>query len=191
MIVDFWRAVLIPTCQAVITGLFGTLLALLFCAMGKVDLRWGLLAGLVITLGSWQVYRSRWMQMIEQILGVDSSIIPEAEPEAPRPVNVRVELVQDDGHRGDYIDLPASPEQLQVLGSGLVQGQPFSVAAWTGRNRPFTRNEFETLRVELFTRGLVRWSSPHAKAQGVELTPAGRAIFRRLATPPPDELDQD
>lgn len=179
-------AVLVPLAQAVITGLFIGLAigaaAALF-ALEKPGV-WGLAAGCIVMALAWLAYRSRWSMVVEKALGVDINLdgfIGDPPPEETR--TVRIELVQDGGSRGDWIDLPTSPERLALLGDGLLNsGRTFNLSSWTGRGQPFTRREFEALRAALLERGLLVWRTPGSPAQGVELSPAGRAIMRRFAS---------
>jgi hypothetical protein len=194
MIDDFWRALIIPTCQALITGLLVIPLTLLVCAMSQVDLRWGLLSGLVITFVTWLIYRSRWMRIIEGLLFPQSgddlvvSMPANHQPEPP----IRIELLRNnpDGYlEGQYIDLPADRDQLIALASGIEDGLPLTVHAWTGDGAPFSRAEFEQLRAELIRRGLAHWNNPRTPQRGFALTIAGVKVLKRIAsvTPPLDD----
>lgn len=98
------------------------------------------------------------------------------------PDALRVEL--SDRENGTHqsiklVDLPGEPEQLQSLAAGLLAGVSLSQAAWTPQ--PFSRSEFVRLQSVMLARGLARWTSPGVPQRGASLTPAGRAVFRRLA----------
>lgn len=103
---------------------------------------------------------------------------------------VRIELESNNGRTVQIIDLPASPEQLQALGRGILAGGTMTEARWTGAGGIFTRAEFVRLRDEMIRRNLAHWSSPGTPARGVLLSPSGRAIMRRLAESPTPEPGQ-
>jgi len=101
-------------------------------------------------------------------------------PERIEPV--KVILQDDDGKHTEFIDLPATPDQLIRLATGLLEGATLSEAAWTGSGGIFTRAEFASLRSELIRRGLAAWNNAHAPAQGVTLTRGGQAAMRTFAS---------
>jgi len=179
--------VTIPLLQSLITGMFAGIAAGVVCAVIGFDFSaWagGAVVGVLVTFGSWLTFRGHWQAVIERALGVDfngDGIIGEPQaPTLPEPAPLRIELLQDNGARGDFIDLPYR-EKLPELASGLLSGRQFSQTVWTGGGRLFSRAEFENVRGEMIRRGLARWKNPAAPAQGAELTPAGRAVLRKLA----------
>lgn len=189
---DFTRAFLIPAASSLFTGLLVTLLGLAICGCVHQPASYGLAAGGLAALLSWLAFRAHWAQLVQAVLLPDQVQPVDRETDQVQPV--RVQLVQEiDGYQqGQFVDLPATVEQLSSLAQGLARGAPLSLAAWTGQGQAFSRHEFETLRLELLTRGLARWTSSRARAQGLELTPAGRAVFKRLAsTPLPGDVDQE
>lgn len=177
--------VVIPLLQSVITGVLAGLVVMVILLWAKAP--WWFPASILAMVGvmfiSWQAYRNRWQMVIESFLGVDLNGdgyigAPQAAPLALDPSPIRVELVQDAGQHTSLIDLPASPEQLQALVTGILRGKSFTLNAWLGT---FTRPEFETLRDVLIMRGLARWKNENVHHQGADLTPAGKAVFKRLA----------
>lgn len=141
------------------------------------------LAGLVTGLGltGWLFFRfsERAHWMIERIAGLDLNMdgyVGQPQViEAPPPL--RVVLEQDQGRQVEYIDLPHR-DKLPYLASGLAEGtRTFSLDSC---NHVLSRKEFGELRDEMLRRGLARWKNPNAANRGLELTPAGRAIFRRI-----------
>lgn len=179
--------VTVPFLQAIITGALAGIAGGVVCAVIGFDFSpWaaGFSTWAVVTLGAWLSFRGRWQMVIERALGVDlnhDGVIGEPEPTpAPEPESIRVELLQEGGRRGDFIDLPHA-DRLPALASGLLEGRQFSQTVWTGAGRLYSRAEFEAVRGEMLRRGLCRWKNPQAPAQGVELTPAGRAVLRRLS----------
>lgn len=180
--------VIVPGLQAIITGAVCGVAAAAVTAWFELPF-WaiGATAAALATAGGWLSYRNRWQWLLERITGADlnaDGYIGQPQPQQPQlpAPSIRVELAQNDGHQVDFIDLPY-PEKLPALAAGLQQGRTFSLSTWTGSGALFSRAEFEELRGELIRRGLAEWNNPAAPAQGVKLTAAGRAIFRRLATP--------
>ena len=187
------EGVVVPGLQAAITGVLTGLAALAVSAWLKLPY-WGIgaTAFTLAALAAWLSYRGRWAWVLERMLGVDinrDGLIGQPEPEPEPAQSLRIELVQDEGRRGEFIDLPY-PEKLPLLAGGLLEGRQFSLTAWTGKGQLFSRSEFETLRAELLKRGLATWNNPAAPAQGITLTGAGRAIFRRLADQSPTLPDE-
>ena len=101
----------------------------------------------------------------------------------PPPVRVDVITQEPGGYiGGQFLDLPAEPGQLITLADGLVNGLSLSEGSWTGSGAPFSRSQFRTLRDALIYSGLARWKDERYRAQGVILSPAGRAVMRRFAS---------
>ncbi len=179
--------VTIPLLQSVITGILAGIAAGVLVGVLRVGFSaWaaGFSTWALVTLGAWLSFRGRWQVVIERALGVDlnhDGVIGEPElPPQPEPQSLRVELLQEGGRRGDWIDLPF-PDKLPALAAGLLEGRQFTQTVWTGGGRLYSRAEFEAVRGEMLRRGLARWKNPQAPAQGAELTPAGRAVLRKLA----------
>lgn len=180
--------VVVPLLQAVVTGILCGVAALAVTAWFKMPF-WAIggTAAAVIMAGSWLSYRSRWQMILESIFQVDlnhdgrlgNNPIP-----APQlPASVRVELIQDEGRKGDFIDLPAAPAKLKALASGLInQQRQFALTLWTGNGQLFSRSEFEQLRAAMIERGLAKWKKEGNPNQGVDLTPQGMAVMRYLAS---------
>jgi len=62
----------------------------------------------------------------------------------------------------------------------VVGGRSLAQGGWTGSGGPFSRSEYDALLAAMLKAGVVRWANPRAHAQGVELTPMGRATLRKL-----------
>ncbi len=179
-------AVVIPLAQSAVSGgLMGLTAWGAFTWAGQ-EFTWG--AALAIGAGSsclaWFGSQNRWQAAREFAL-YGPPEIPPVEPETPLPAlpqiaPLRVELTEDHGRRVKFIDLAGTPEQLKALALGVLNGRGLAVSSWTGSAGIFTRAEFERLRADLIDRGLLRWINNQPN-QGAELTPAGRAIFRKLA----------
>ena len=179
---------IVPGLQALITGVSCGVAALAVTAW--FGLPWLAIGGTVAAVtmaGAWLSYRGRWAWTLERLLGVDlnnDSVIGQPQPDLPAlPESVHIELIQDQGRRGDYIDLPATPTQLKALASGIVnQNRQFALTLWAGEAGIFTRPQFEKLRAELIDRGLAEWKKADAPNQGCKLTPQGLAVMRYFAS---------
>jgi len=179
--------VAVPLAQALATGvLLGGATGLVGTWLQAPDpLALALGVGCGATVVTWGLVLRQVRDLLWQ---VRIPFAPEPTEEPERPV-VRVELAHQGDRRVQYLDLPGDPERLAHLARRVLAGDPLSEARWTGKRGPFSKAEFQALRAELLRAGVVRWRNPGAPAQGVELTPAGRAVFRRLAqgeppTPP-------
>jgi hypothetical protein len=174
-------AVIIPLLQATTTGaLLGTTAgaaawALAWEKPGAV----GLAVGASVASFAWLTYRADWSERIRAILGIQEQA--EIAKAAAFNQTVRVEVISDNAHAGDFLDLPGGRERLITLAQGLTSGKPFTVRTWAGGGGVYTGAEFDRLRTELIARGLARWRSEHDPRSGVELTSKGRATFRGLA----------
>jgi len=149
---------------------------------------WGALAGCAGALLAFLSFRGRAVRAGELARGVD------LEPVAPITAKqqvIKLALSQDEGRAVDYAFLNIDQAQLSELARGLSAGKPFTLGAWTGAGRSFSRSEFEQLRHELISRGLVVWRNPGSPAQGVTLTAAGRAVMRYLAGLPHPKAQND
>lgn len=187
MIRAFW----FPTLQSIVTGCILIPIGLVVSSLAGWDTRAGILAGLLGMLIAWIVLLSIWMREWRSLYGF---WIEDAQVNR-YPATVRVELITPNGpyEEGRYMDLPATGAQLYALAQGLSAGESFSVGHWVGNGRPFTRTEFEALRVamERTTPKLAEWINPQVKGQGMRLTRAGLAVMHKMAqTPPPSAEDE-
>lgn len=98
----------------------------------------------------------------------------EVQPEAPI---LRIQLIKNDGHISDEIKLPASREQMTTLAMGLHNGMPFSEKMWTGSGKPFSSNQFRSLRDVMLKRGLAEYVNEDDPRQGICLTDAGQTVL--------------
>jgi len=171
--------VVVPLAQALATGvLLGGATGLVGTWAQAPD-PWALALG--VGCGATVVTWGLMLRQVRDLLWqVRTALAPEPTEEPERPV-VRVELAHQGDRRVQYLDLPGDPELLAHLARRVLAGDPLSEARWTGKRGPFSKAEFQTLRAELLRAGVVRWRNPGAPAQGLELTPAGRVVFRRLA----------
>ena len=145
----------------------------------------------------WMSIRHWWsLTTVEQILQRDingDGVIGEATPQPsakPRRVIVELYKVKEDGHIqvGDVsnlVKLSCSDEQLQTLAMGLENGLPFSEKQWCGKDKPFSTDDFRSLRAEMLANGLTEYVNDKDKRQGVRLTDAGRAVMSEYSSPLP------
>jgi hypothetical protein len=99
----------------------------------------------------------------------------------PEEQPILVKITSEDGRQGTFARLPATHDQLYELAHGLLNGIPFTVQDWTGKNRPFSKSEFNRLKNEMIKRKLLEWVNPKFHRSGMQLTRAGWATIRHLA----------
>ena len=184
--------VIVPGLKALILGVFGGFtvgmtMHLLHRSGYLAELSaWK--AGLTATgaLTGWLFLRfsERAHYMIERLTGADLNL--DGYIGQPPPVQVidhrpplRVEVIEDGGRHIEFIDLPY-PDKVAQLAPALASGvTTFSLDSCAPI---LNRNEFGELRTIMLERNLARWKNPNSPKQGCELTGAGRAMMRRIAT---------
>lgn len=177
--------VVVPALKGLIVAVpTGLLVGLLIGAFDvEISAWWTMPIVMLATfLATFLASSSRGQWLVERISGADlngDGVIGQPLPLLPEPQTVRVEISEDQGRHVEFIDLPARPEQLKSLATGLQQGRTFALTAWSNQ---FTRPEFEMLRDEMVRRGLARWKNDKHHQLGADLTPAGRAVFKRLTS---------
>lgn len=175
-----------------ISAITGLLLALPVGAVSAVlkyahPVQLAFIVWLILQALTWLTLLARWsklLNLIELALQVDISGDGKIAGEEPGPVSlepVRVEIIQDAGRHVEMLDLPVSLEQLTALAAALMAGASLSESSWTGAGAPFSKSEFIRLRDELIKRNLARWRNERAPAQGLMLTPGGKACMRHFA----------
>jgi hypothetical protein len=173
-------SVTVPLLQATVTGvLIGTT-----AGAGAWALSWenpgavGLAIGAATATVAWLNYREGWEKRISAVLGIQQQA---ATSTAAYAQTVRVEVISDNAHAGDYLNLPGGRDRLMTLAQGLTSGKPLTVRTWAGGGGLYAGAEFDRLRTELIARGLARWQSEHDHRAGVTLTAKGAATMRGLA----------
>jgi hypothetical protein len=187
-------AVTVPLLQATVTGvLVGTAAGAGTRALARDNPgAVGLATGASVAAFSWLSYRADWAERIRAILGIETTHQAEAIQAAAYNQTVRVEVISDNAHAGDFLDLPGGRDRLITLAQGLTAGKSFTVRNWAGGGGLYAGATFDRLREELIARGLARWQSEHDHRGGVELTAKGRATMRGLSltsSPPHPSLD--
>jgi hypothetical protein len=143
----------------------------------------------------WMLYRllRHWLRLtMPEIVTVikdisddgrlNNSVQAEAEEE---PSYIRIQLVKENGHVADMINLPGDEHKLAALAQGLLNGMPFSEKMWTPEKagKPFSTNTFRALKDVMLKRGLCEYSNPNEPRQGIRLTEEGRQVMQHLARP--------
>ncbi len=177
----------IPAAQSVLTGLISGAavgaIANLASWQGPGNL--ALAGGCVLAAVQWYALQGRWQTARNYALYGPPELPEEpTQPEplpilTPRPEPLRVEVTQENGRQTRFIDLPAEYHQLKALAVGVLAGHGLAVNQWTGAGKPFTRAQFDTFRAALVQAGLARYGE--RSNSPLELSPAGRAVFRRIA----------
>lgn len=180
----------VPAAQAALVGACWGLVAIVGSGVVIALARWPWWIPPVLGACTWSVimawHVTKGVKLRQQLLWAREEIERkdiDGDGQIGKPVaTVRVELERrvESGHRVQFLDIGAEPDKVRTLARAVLNGRGLGVAEWTGRGAPFSRGQFERLRGDLMDRGLVRWSGK-GKAQGCELTPAGRAVFERLA----------
>lgn len=168
------QAVGIPLLQALITGSFIGLSVLALCFMFGADRPWtySLVVGCLVACLSWLSYVQRFLYALK---GEQPKVYSQTE-------TVRVNLLEDTGKAGLYLDLPLRRDQITMVARSIINSRlSFSYADLVS-TRLLTRAEYESLRSYFLKRGLLFWSGG-SHHMGCELTGAGRAILRHFATP--------
>jgi hypothetical protein len=149
-----------------------------------------LVIGIVVWVWQWVKLQGHWFALtaVNHVINdladdgrLNNSVQPEAQDEAPRII--RIQLIKDNGHIGETIDLPCDEEQLSTLAKGLINGLPFSEKFWTGRGKPFSTNQYRALKDAMMKRGLCEYVNETEPRQGIRLTDAGRAVMENFALP--------
>lgn len=189
----FVAGVLLPLGQAFTTGLilFIATLTLAVIVFDVVDpFKPALVIGISTFAFTYLFLQRRWLSLtaIENVLQMDlnnDDVIGE-----PQTVRIQLEDVKENGHyHVDIVDLPVSAEKLATLAAGLLNGLPCSEKQWTGKDRPFSSQEFRALKAEMVKHGLLAYVNPRAPLQGYALTKPGRAVMKHYI-PSPTPLEE-
>jgi hypothetical protein len=177
-------SVVIPGIQALVSGCFyGGAFSGVTAVANNLNLLtvpvWavGVTVGSLVALRAWHNLLDDWRLLL---YGVEPQPFQESEPINLPPL--RVELAANEGRSVQFVDLPAEPEQLIQLATGIVEGLSFTEAQWTGTGAPFSRGQFVRLRSEMIRRGLAAWNSQNDAARGARVTGKGMALCRYFAS---------
>lgn len=199
----FGAGVFLPLTQASITALVVTIATwvIVWMVFDLIDPhKPAFFLGIVVWVWQWTKLQRHWFSLtairnaIHDLADdgrLNNSYQPEAEEEA-QPEVIRIQLIKENGHIGETIDLPADRESLGVLARGLINGMPFSERFWTGRGKPFSTNTFRALKDAMMKRGLCEYISASDPRQGIQLTEDGRTVMKKFALPhSPTEETED
>jgi hypothetical protein len=178
---------LVPAAQAAVTGaLVGTLATLSLVALDfpvpPAHVWVG--ATLLITTAAWLILLAEHRQLLwkmETLLNHD--LDGDGLTGDPAKRILEVELYA--GHSAVFVGsdfLGLDDDQLLAFATGVTRGQGLSEGTWAKNRSAFPKgiNEFRAFRGRLHDAGLIRPVNPDALNLGFELTPPGRAVFRRL-----------
>lgn len=188
--------VAVPGLQCAISGFLFGLTGAVLAGIFNSPHWWKIGAGLfvVATLITWLTYRAGWQDRLEKMLGLDlnldgriGAVRTPAPPQLPAPT-IRVELQHQNGQ--DWLDLPF-PDKLPQFAASVIEGRTYSQTAIVGSGKLFSRGEYDILVSALISAGLAYWKNPEHHNQGWNLSSAGRAVFKRIASPTlPAEVDR-
>jgi len=178
--------VVVPVLQGLAQGCLPAILVLTGSALLAAQVGWAWWAALVgglVTLAlvaSWRVwvFIDKRQEVLWRREEVEHHDIDKDGHIGRPPVQVQVEV--SEGRQMQILNVRIDAGRLAILAGGVLVGRPLSEREWTGGGRLLSLGEFRGLRGELLERGLARWVSEKDRRQGVELTAAGRAVFRRL-----------
>lgn len=183
---DIRSDVLTPLLQAFITATLVTI-ALGYCCY-EFDLpgQIVILAFVIILLGMWLLllrsHRQHMWEYVEQ-REMETASAPAAQ--ALPPTDWRVEITQRGPERNratmSRLTIPAGigPDMFTTMAWESLRGTPFTERQWHGRGVEVS--DFRALRHALLKAGMLSWKVEGAPTQGVNLTDAGRDLFRQVA----------
>ena len=163
-----------------------------FAAVGivAIALRWSVgvpaVAAALALFLVWFWRLMKWESLLwatERITGID--LDRDGAVGEPGRRTVQLEIVRpDQPGMFQYLNMPEELfAKLPEVANRLINsGTPFSQSAMTGKGRPLSRNEFNELRDLLVARGAAQWRDEDNPTRGVDLTPYGKAVMRKLIT---------
>ncbi len=175
----------VPAAQALISGALAGVLAGVGIAGSGVELSgWAAVAvGVVVASGTWAWLlrdHRRLLRTSETFTRRDDAPV---QPTPAQASTLRLEVKQEraDGSMRWLLDeLPVDRARVLAWARSVIGGRSLAQGGWTGSGGPFSRSEYDALLAAMLKAGVVRWANPRAHAQGVELTPMGRATLRKL-----------
>ena len=168
--------VIVPLWQAVICGAVTALLA----AVGTMakDWHWAtpIVAGVAVFAVAWWlllVDHRRLLRKVETFVGAD--LDGDGAVGDPAFQVEITESLSDGQKRMKFCTFPGKPEQVARFAMAALNGQ-----LTVHGNHGLSQSMFAKLRDEALSRGLLVWRNPDAHNQGVEMTLAGKCVFKRL-----------
>jgi hypothetical protein len=177
--------VILPLLQALATGLIVFVLAGFYAWLlrSPVWWKWGAVIAGAVVLVTWLVMLWRWLSLtrpLEQITGIDLNRDGHIGP----PPVVKVQLTSEDKRYTQIVEIPY-PDRLPILARGLLGGRPVSEREWSGHRKLYSQHEWLAVRSVLESRGLIRLKNRWEPRRGFELSPSGRAMMAKFASPSP------
>lgn len=197
-------AVVLPTLQSLITGFFVFLFSWTLASVAwqyasynglnfiGTPLLFSFSLGIGVAFLMWLNLRSRWHSALEQLLNIDlnndgyigdpAEQYEEGDEIDVEPVpleetkNVKVYVHEDNSTK--IFDLPIDQDKLVKVAKLLLQRKVFTYADFSGPDKLLLRHEFEAVRKEFVSRGILfRGQEKNATAT---LTRAGAATMRAI-----------
>lgn len=75
-------------------------------------------------------------------------------------------------------EVPIDEERWREFALSAVNGNPITQSEWVGRDKLFSRSEFDKMMQYLMESGIVAWASSRDEAQGRALTRGGKASLQ-------------
>lgn len=180
----------VPLGQALISGalLAGLVVFVVFelAPDAKVN-RWSVWFGLALAVAAgawvWLLKDSRdSLWQVEKYLNMDL----DNDKKIGNPKRtIDIDVKTDGGKRHRILgadDLGIDDEHLILFARGLVNGRKLTEGEWNKDNAfPEGRDQFKRVRAKLLEAGLIEAVNPNVQNSTYRLTPAGRAVMRRLA----------
>lgn len=177
--------VILPLLQALATGLIVFVLAGFYAWLlrSPVWWKWGAVIAGAVVLVTWLVMLWRWLSLtrpLEQITGIDLNRDGHIGP----PPVLKVQLTSEDKRQTQIVEIPY-PERLPTLARGLLGGVGLAERNWAGHRKLYSQPEFYKVLEALKAAGWIRYKNRFEPRNGYELTPSGRAVMVRAASPSP------
>ena len=140
---------------------------------------------LATTTAAWLVlllatHKTLWR--IERVLGADL----DRDGAVGKPEKRLLEVELHAGKSTVFVGsdfLGIDDDQLLAFAAGITNGQGLAEGIWAKNRQAFPSgiNDYRAFRGRIHDAGLIRPVNPDALNLGYEVTPSGRAVFRRLA----------
>ena len=186
----FTSDVVVPLVQSLVTGALIGGLALvmleeLLPTFGGDPLKVWIGVTLGVAAASWLLLlrdTRRLLWGIERLIGLDL----DRDQEVGKPSKRTLEVEVKDGRTTRLVDadwLGIDDDRLILFAAGIMRGRGLTEGEWGKDTAVFPRgiNSFRAVRGKLLEAGLIAPVNPDAPNLSYRVTPAGRAVFRRLA----------
>lgn len=178
---------ILPLIQAVITGLVITMpIAVMLFKFNATDLfLWSLFIFCSVTAGMWTYLWLHWLGLtLERVTGIDINGDGVIGDEIVVPVRVDIEQTDGNSHTTTRASFPSERKLVAVADAIVNCGASFSVREIVEKRKLLSRSEFEDMRAEMVSRGIIAMKNAEFPQLGYDVTRAGRAVFRDLLDRP-------